>query len=334
MSNEDNTNEFLGGCFGYFVGLIIVEVILAYISYPDWKDIVLTAELYTLFLFELIFFINKVEGTRKRVFYFFLYWLPALFFGYLIGISFTMASILYVFGFIVNYLVKFSTASDEAEQLKGERDLSQEEKAYEALKRAEASGGPYIPIDLEQNEEMPTPQPPGREVQRFKPFGDEEIGSEPSPAEASQSAPTNTPHIETRQPEQSNDEEPDSAYPNNIPSLTESSRIEKLRTERSDDVPSDENEQQTQAESNAVENQRSSQNADISVRLFHAAMVHKGRITAAEAALDLRLPYEEVQGELENLASQGACQVTVGERGIIVYYFPEFEDDDHKKGVF
>jgi len=92
-------------------------------------------------------------------------------------------------------------------------------------------------------------------------------------------------------------------------------------------------EQPFYATANDAENQQTSQNADISLQLLDAAMAHKGRITAAEASLELSINFEVVKREFEALASQGACQVTVGEKGIIVYYFPEFEDDGHKKGT-
>lgn len=71
---------------------------------------------------------------------------------------------------------------------------------------------------------------------------------------------------------------------------------------------------------------------DIGNQILSVAHEHKGKVTAAETALVCRIPYEMAEKELERLTSQGACQVRVGEKGIIVYYFPEFEDDDYKKG--
>ncbi|ACF13523.1 hypothetical protein Ctha_1059 [Chloroherpeton thalassium ATCC 35110] len=64
---------------------------------------------------------------------------------------------------------------------------------------------------------------------------------------------------------------------------------------------------------------------DISVQLLHVAQEHKGRITTAEATLALGSEFEVVKQELDALASQGACQVTVGEKGIICTISPSLK---------
>lgn len=65
--------------------------------------------------------------------------------------------------------------------------------------------------------------------------------------------------------------------------------------------------------------------------VLRAARASGGRITPAEVAAATALPYTEAKAELDRLAEAGACQVVVGEGGLVVYRFPEFEDGDAKR---
>ncbi len=65
--------------------------------------------------------------------------------------------------------------------------------------------------------------------------------------------------------------------------------------------------------------------------VLRAARAQKGRITPAEVAAATALPYTEAKEELERLTQSGACTVVVGEGGLVVYRFPEFEGDDAKR---
>jgi len=71
----------------------------------------------------------------------------------------------------------------------------------------------------------------------------------------------------------------------------------------------------------------------LSSRIIKVAHSYKGRVTPTEVAFKLDIPFKLAKEELENLADQGACRVSVGEAGMIVYYFPEFEDENSKKDV-
>ena len=64
--------------------------------------------------------------------------------------------------------------------------------------------------------------------------------------------------------------------------------------------------------------------------IIRAAQKRGGRITAAEVAADTTIPFDEAKGELDRLAKAGACEVVVGEAGILVYRFPEFESAANK----
>jgi hypothetical protein len=70
-----------------------------------------------------------------------------------------------------------------------------------------------------------------------------------------------------------------------------------------------------------------------STTAIRAAQKHAGRITAAEVAADTHLTFDEAKAELERLAKAGACEVVVGDAGILVYRFPEFENSANKKDV-
>ena len=66
--------------------------------------------------------------------------------------------------------------------------------------------------------------------------------------------------------------------------------------------------------------------------ILRAAVHRGGRITAAEAAADTPLSFEDAQSVLDLLSRAGACRVMVGENsGVVVYHFPEFETQDAKK---
>ncbi|ACF13522.1 hypothetical protein Ctha_1058 [Chloroherpeton thalassium ATCC 35110] len=295
MSDEQAENL---GCLAliilFIAGLVGGKFLLEFIMVPDGADITIAIALYVLLWLELY-----AEGTKKRVIRFIATWAVMLFIAAVIGMSAKAMSTLYVLACLF-YMIRKLFATTTPEPVITLEPNNQAEEALVRLKESQTGSAPFVPISLNVNEKESVDQQP---------------------------------RLEAPQPEPSNDEEKSTVPPNGIPSLTESSRLEQVRTERLDDVPSDENEPQHRPIANAPENKPPLQNMDISIRLLHAAMAYKGRITAAEAAAGLYIPYEEAQQELEELASQGACQVTVGERGILVYYFPEFEDDDHKKGV-
>ena len=65
--------------------------------------------------------------------------------------------------------------------------------------------------------------------------------------------------------------------------------------------------------------------------VLRTAKAQKGRVTPAEVAAATALPYQDAKSELERLAAGGACQVVVGEGGLVVYRFPEFEGDEAKR---
>jgi hypothetical protein len=65
--------------------------------------------------------------------------------------------------------------------------------------------------------------------------------------------------------------------------------------------------------------------------IIRVAQKHGGRITAAEVAADTTIPFDEAKGELDRLAKAGACEVVVGDAGILVYRFPEFESAANKQ---
>lgn len=57
------------------------------------------------------------------------------------------------------------------------------------------------------------------------------------------------------------------------------------------------------------------------------ARIRKGRITATEAAAETPLEFQEAKQELERLVLQGACLAEVSSEGLMVYRFPEYEDE-------
>jgi hypothetical protein len=70
-----------------------------------------------------------------------------------------------------------------------------------------------------------------------------------------------------------------------------------------------------------------------STTVIRAAQKHAGRITAAEVAADTTLTFEEAKAELDRLSKAGACEIVVGDAGILVYRFPEFENAANKKDI-
>jgi hypothetical protein len=67
--------------------------------------------------------------------------------------------------------------------------------------------------------------------------------------------------------------------------------------------------------------------------VIRAAQKRGGRITAAEVVADTSIAFEDAKLELDKLHKAGACEVVVGDAGILVYRFPEFEDAANKNDV-
>jgi len=68
--------------------------------------------------------------------------------------------------------------------------------------------------------------------------------------------------------------------------------------------------------------------------VLEAARANRGRVTAIEVATDGRLSHAEAESVLERLDRAGACRSLIAESGIMVYYFPEFENASAKSDVF
>jgi len=66
-------------------------------------------------------------------------------------------------------------------------------------------------------------------------------------------------------------------------------------------------------------------------RILRIVREHKGRVTAAEVLAETNLGIEEVRKTLDELTYAGACQLVVSDKGMQVYYFPEFEDETSKE---
>lgn len=67
--------------------------------------------------------------------------------------------------------------------------------------------------------------------------------------------------------------------------------------------------------------------------VLNVARQHRGRITPAEVGAHAGLPLNRVRDILERLVNEGFCQQLVGESGLVVYYFPEFESERSKRDV-
>jgi hypothetical protein len=65
--------------------------------------------------------------------------------------------------------------------------------------------------------------------------------------------------------------------------------------------------------------------------VLRAARAQAGRITPAAVAAATALPYADAKAELDRLVQAGACTVVVGEGGLVVYRFVEFEDASAKR---
>jgi len=73
--------------------------------------------------------------------------------------------------------------------------------------------------------------------------------------------------------------------------------------------------------------------AAVELRLLEIVRSSGGRLTAAEASLEARLPFETVLARLERLADRGACGRLVTEDGVVVYRFAEFEHPAAKRDL-
>jgi hypothetical protein len=73
--------------------------------------------------------------------------------------------------------------------------------------------------------------------------------------------------------------------------------------------------------------------AAVELRVLEIARSSGGRLTAAEASLEVRLPFEVVRARLERLADRGACGRLVTEDGVVVYRFAEFENPAAKRDL-
>ena len=67
--------------------------------------------------------------------------------------------------------------------------------------------------------------------------------------------------------------------------------------------------------------------------ILRVARDRKGRITPAEVAAETTISIRQAKVELDKLVEDGFCQELVGESGVIVYRFPEFESTDAKRDV-
>jgi hypothetical protein len=70
--------------------------------------------------------------------------------------------------------------------------------------------------------------------------------------------------------------------------------------------------------------------APLGVRLTRLARKLGGRLTIAEAVAETGGEHAVVHATLDELASSGTCQLLVGEQGLLVYEFPEFQDAQAK----
>lgn len=68
--------------------------------------------------------------------------------------------------------------------------------------------------------------------------------------------------------------------------------------------------------------------------VLKTARALKGRVTVAEVAAESGLPMAQVEAELQRMEVHNVCTSLVGESGIIVYLFTEFEDAQAKQDIF
>jgi hypothetical protein len=64
--------------------------------------------------------------------------------------------------------------------------------------------------------------------------------------------------------------------------------------------------------------------ADSEKKILQAAVRQNGRLTAMGAALETDLTLQEAQAALEKMAKNGHAVMTVSEKGLIEFEFPEF----------
>jgi hypothetical protein len=71
----------------------------------------------------------------------------------------------------------------------------------------------------------------------------------------------------------------------------------------------------------------------IEQRALLAAKKLGGRITANELATEAAIPLAAAEAELEDLHKRGACNLLIGESGVMVFHFPEFESAQAKQDI-
>lgn len=69
----------------------------------------------------------------------------------------------------------------------------------------------------------------------------------------------------------------------------------------------------------------------IANRILRIAKEHKGRVTVGEVLAETSISVEDATKSLDDLTHAGACQLVVSDKGMQVYYFPEFEDESSKE---
>ena len=72
---------------------------------------------------------------------------------------------------------------------------------------------------------------------------------------------------------------------------------------------------------------------DISQTVLRVARSHRGRVTPAEVAAEVKVSIDDARAELDRLVEQNYCQQIVGSTGLMVYFFPEFESASAKQDI-
>lgn len=72
---------------------------------------------------------------------------------------------------------------------------------------------------------------------------------------------------------------------------------------------------------------------DATRSVLDAAARRGGRVTPVEVALDTGLEVGRAREILDGLAKKDACQILIGDSGILVYRFPELEDTRAKERI-